>query len=106
MTKHIVPRYKLVLCYDPKPGQLETYYNFVMNELVPAVQEMELYMFEVYHTLWGDFPHRQAEFVAEDLAIIHTALESDTWQTLEQTLMQYVTKYRRKIIPFRRGFQL
>ncbi|MBN1202010.1 MAG: hypothetical protein JXJ20_09160 [Anaerolineae bacterium] len=106
MTKHIIPRYKLMLFYDLTPGDMETYYNFIMNEMVPAAHEMGLYMVQVYHTLWGDCPLRQAEFVAEDLTTIQTALHSDEWQVLEDKLLQHTANYSRKIVRFRPGFQL
>jgi len=106
MTKNIAPRYKLTLYYDLIPSQIEDYYNFVMHEMVPAAQQMELYMFEVYHTVWGDCPHRQAEFVTEDLPTLRSVLQSETWQTMEKKLQEYITNYTWKIIPFRQGFQL
>jgi len=105
MTKHIIPRYKLMLFYDLRPEEKELYYQFVMTEMVPAVQNMGLYFFRVYHTLWGECPLRQAEFVAEDLATIHTVLESELWRTLESRLMEHAINYRRKIVRFRPGFQ-
>lgn len=107
MTKHIIPRYKLMLFYDPAPTQAETYYHFVMNEMVPTAQDMGLYMFRVFHTLWGqDQPVRQTEFVAEDLETIQAVLESDRWKALETQLEQYCTNYHRKVVPFKPGFQL
>jgi hypothetical protein len=106
MTKHIIPQYKLILFYNPIPGDTEAYYNFVMNEMIPAAHDMELYIFQVFHTLWGDPPLRQTEFVAESLDTVRYVLGSDEWQALEEKLAQYVTDYRYKIVPFRRGFQL
>jgi hypothetical protein len=101
-----MPRFKLMLFYDLATGDIEEYYQFVMTEMVPAIQDMGLYIFGVYHTLWGDYPHRQAEFVAEDLATIHHVLDSEAWHELESRLQQYTTSYSRKIVRFRSGFQL
>lgn len=106
MNKHIVPRYKLILYFDLEPGTNERYYSFVMNEMVPAFQSMGLYMIQVYHTVWGTCPVRQAEFAAEDLMTVRTALESEHWQSLENKLTGMVSNYRRKVVPFRPGFQL
>jgi hypothetical protein len=105
MTQQITPRYKLMLFYDPPPGDKEEYYNFVMNEMIPAVQEHGLYMFRVFYTLWGDYPERQAEFIAEDLATIQAVLESDLWQTLEAKLLHFTSNYHRKVVKFKPGFQ-
>jgi hypothetical protein len=105
MTKRIIPRYKLILFYDPVDSELEVYYHFVMTEMVPAVHEMGLYIFRVFHTLWGDYPLRQTEFVAENLETIDAVLNSERWQELEAKLLGYATNYRRKIVRFRPGFQ-
>lgn len=106
MTEHIIPRYKLILCYDLPSGNREEYFHFVMNEMIPAVQAQGLYMFRVFHTLWGDYPLRQAEFVAEDLGTIQEVLASEMWQDLEMKLLQHATNYHRKVVRFRPGFQL
>lgn len=106
MTKHITPRYKLMLFYDLIPGQTESYYEFVMQEMIPTAQDMGLYMFRVFHTLWGDCPLRQAEFVAEDLKTVQAVLASEEWHALEQKLMRYSSNYRRKLVKFRPGFQM
>lgn len=106
MTQHIIPRFKLILYYDIAPEQLESYYQFVMGELLPGAQEMGLYMFRVFHTAWGNGPLRQAEFVAEELDSVQDALGSDRWEALEKQLQIYVTNYHRKLVRFRPGFQL
>lgn len=106
MPKSIMPRFKLMLFYDLTSGNVEEYYQFVMSEMVPAVQDMGLHIFGVYHTLWGDYPHRQAEFVAEDLDTIYRVLGSDAWHELERRLQEHTSNYSRKIVRFRSGFQL
>lgn len=106
MKKNIVPRYKLMLFFDLLPGTNEAYYSFVMNEMVPTAQSMGLYMVQVYHTVWGECPLRQAEFVSEDLETLQEVLDSDSWQGIEHKLNSFVSNYHRKIVPFRPGFQL
>lgn len=106
MSQSITPRYKLMLFYDLKPGDHDAYYHFVMNNFVPVAQGMGLHIAQVYHTLWGDCPLRQAEFVAEDLSTIQAVLASERWQSLENELIQHANNYRRKIVPFKPGFQI
>jgi hypothetical protein len=105
MTEHIIPRYKLMLFYDLRPGDAEAYHTFIMTEMVPAAHEMGLYIFQVFHTSWGDYPLRQTEFVAEDLGTIRAVLGSKEWQALEEKLLQHTVNYNRKIVRFRPGFQ-
>ena len=70
MAQGIVPRFKLLIAYDINEGSQEGYYQFVLRELVPAMQSMGLYMLEVYHTAYGPYPLRQLEFVAENIDTI------------------------------------
>lgn len=110
MTKHIIPRYKLMLFYDISSQDIDTFYQFVMNEMVPALHEMGLYIFRAFHTIpgpsAGEYPLRQVEYVAEDLETIQNVLSSDKWQELEAQLLTHVTNYSRKIVQFRQGFQM
>jgi hypothetical protein len=111
MTKHIVPRYKLMLFYNISSQDVDTFYQFVMDEMVPALHEMGLYIFRAFHTIPGplaeeQYPLRQVEYVAEDLETIQSVLESEKWQELESRLLGHVTNYSRKIVRFRQGFQL
>ncbi len=110
MTKHIVPRFKLMLFYDVATDDAEAYFQFVMSEMVPALHEMELYLFRAFQTIParedGDHRHRQVEYVAEELETIQAVLHSEKWCDLEARLQQFVSGYTRKIVRFRPGFQL
>jgi hypothetical protein len=103
--KRIIPRYKMLLSYDVRPENLDSYYQFVMGEFVPAVQDMGLYMLEAWHTAYGPYPIRLIGFVAEELDTVNDALDSDEFQGLEDKLMNFITNYTRRIVPFREGFQ-
>ena len=102
----IFPRYKLVLTYDVRPGILNAYQHFVVNEFIPVVQDLSLYMIAIWHTAYGPYPSRQVEFVAESLSQVVDAVEDDRWTQMESELSQFVRNYSRTVIPFRDGFQL
>jgi hypothetical protein len=102
----IVPKYKLLISYDIKVEAQEVYYRFVTLEFVPGLRAMGLYMTDVHHTLWGDYPVRLVEFVAESLEVTRKALESERFKQLEEKLKTYTENYSRKVIPYRDGFQM
>jgi hypothetical protein len=110
MTKHVIPRFKLILYYDPTTPESETYYEFVMNEMVPALQEMGLYLFRAFHTIPGEtgenHPVRQVEYVAEELETIQSILTSEKWTELEGKLLGHVINYSHKTVRFKQGFQM
>jgi hypothetical protein len=101
----IIPRYKMILSYDVPSASYESYYQFVLRELVPALQEEGLYMVEVWHTAYGDYPLRMVGFVAEDFYTIRELLSSKRWRDLEHHLLSYVRNYSCQIVRYRQGFQ-
>jgi hypothetical protein len=105
MSQNIIPRFKLLLRYDINQTTQEQYYQFVINEFVPTVQGLGLYMLQVYHTAYGKYPLRQLEFVAEDMETIRVAMESDTWIRLKDKFEVYISNYSEKIVHFRDDFQ-
>jgi hypothetical protein len=101
----IIPQYKLLMCYDIKRGMNTTYYRYVMSEFVPALNEMEIYVVDAWHTAYGDYPVRQVEYVVDELHVLLDAFETERWQELEERLKSFTTAYTRKIVHYRRGFQ-
>ena len=96
---------KVLLTYDIIPETQESYYQFMLGELVPAVQKMGLGMAEAWHTAVGDYPLRLVAFVGETRESVDSVIESEQWEELESRLQQYVTNYTRRIVPFRNRFQ-
>lgn len=101
----IIPRYRLMMRYDIKPDQFEPYYQFVMNEFVPALQNMGLYMVAVWHTAYGDYPVRQVEFVTDSLETVREVFHSERWDRLEARLKTFTLRYERKLVRYRDRFQ-
>jgi hypothetical protein len=101
----IIPRYRLMMRYDIKPDQFEPYYQFVMNEFVPALQNMGLYMVAVWHTAYGDYPVRQVEFVTDSLETVREVFQSERWDRLEARLKTFTLRYERKLVRYRDRFQ-
>jgi len=96
---------KVLLSYDIIPETQETYYQFMLGELVPTVQSMGLGMAEAWHTAVGDYPLRLIAFVGENREQVDEVLDSEKWDELETRLQQYVTNYKRRTVPFRDRFQ-
>jgi hypothetical protein len=101
----IIPRYRLLIRYDIRPDQYEPYYQFVINEYVPALQSMGLYMVAVWHTAYGDYPVRQVDFVTDNLDTMREVFESERWAQLEAELLTFVTGYERKVVRYHDRFQ-
>ena len=105
MTDDFTEYTKVLLTYDIIPETQETYYQFMLGELVPTVQGLGLGMAEAWHTAVGDYPIRLVAFVGESRDAVDKVMESDQWEDLETRLQQYVVNYKRRVVPFRNRFQ-
>jgi len=96
---------KLLITYDPDPGQQEDYFQYVLGEFVPSMQRLGLPMSEVWHTAYGDYPLRLAAFVAPDWTAMQEILDTPMFQDLERRLQQYVSNYERRVVLLKNRFQ-
>ena len=98
-------RVKMLISYDVVPELQQAYYEFALGEMIPTAQSMGLMLSEAWHTAYGNYPVRLNGFVAKDRATLDGILNSAEWKQLEDKLKRFVTEYKRKIIPYREGFQ-
>ena len=106
MSFQIIPKYKLLLTYDVLPDTQDRYYRYVLGEFAPAVQQMGLYMDWAWHTAYGDYPMRRLEFVTDSWETVERVFHDEKWTELEDRLKSYTTNYSRKLLRYRRGFQI
>ncbi len=98
-------RVKMLITYDVVPELQQAYYEFVLGEMIPAAQSMGLVLSEAWHTAYGNHPIRLNGFVARSKPELDRILATSEWQQLEDKLKRFVTGYKRKIVPYREGFQ-
>jgi len=96
---------KMLLTYDPLPDRREAYFNYVLGEFVPALEQMGLKMSEAWHTAYGDYPLRLAGFIASDRHTMDEVLTSQAFVELEARLQEFVANYNRRVVPFFGRFQ-
>lgn len=96
---------KLLIAYNLKSGREEEYYRFMMGEFLPTAQSIGLHMVEAWRTLWGDYPQRLIELVADSQKALNETLDSGRWREMETKLEHYVDDYQRLTVPYRSGFQ-
>jgi len=94
-------RFKLLLTYDIDPDVQDSYFPFMLGELVPAVQSLGLHMNGAWHTAYGNYPKRLVEFIADDQEAVEALLSTPLWEDMEQRLLGYVTNYAKKVVRLR-----
>ena len=96
---------KLLLSYNIRPDNAQAYYEFVLGRYVHILQTLGLEMSEAWHTAYGNYPNRLIGFVARDENTMMSMLDNDIWDALNDQLLEYVTDFSYKVIPYKMGFQ-
>ncbi len=96
---------KLLLTYDPIPEARKSYFNYVLGEFIPQLEQLGLTMSESWHTAYGAYPLRLIAFTAPDGQTMEEVLNDPSFDDLESRLKDYVANYQRRIVPSRSRFQ-
>ena len=96
---------KLLITYDIGRGQQQAYRKFVIEEFLPAAQELGLTPTDVWHTAYGNYPARLLGFVADDLSVVRAARDSKSWQALMRKLEGQTINLKQRVVTFSGSFQ-
>ena len=97
---------KLLMNWDIRPGQEQTYFEFAMQTFAPALMKMGWQPTEAWYTLYGDGPQIMTAGVTESAEEMREILDSEEWEELKGRLLEYVTNFRYKVIPATGRFQM
>lgn len=97
---------KILMTWDILPGREQDYFEFVVRDFVPGMQEMGLQPSDAWYTYYGDHPQIMAAAVVNSKSEMDRVIASDAWIDLTNKLMEYVHDFDYKVIPARGGFQL
>ncbi len=96
---------KLLMTWDILPGHEQDYFEFIVQEFIPALQQLGLEPEEAWFTVYGDYPQILATARAPSLEAALSILRSRQWKDMERRLKQYITNYRYKLVPYKPTFQ-
>ncbi|MCL7452643.1 MAG: hypothetical protein M8467_06300 [Anaerolineae bacterium] len=97
---------KLLMSWDIRPGQEQTYFEFAMQTFAPALMKMGWQPTEAWYTLYGEAPQIMTAGVTDTVDEMRVILESDEWDDLRDQLLEYVTNFKYKVIPASGRFQM
>ena len=97
---------KLIMTWDITPGREQEYFEFVVREFIPQVQQMGMELKDAWLTMYGDQPQIMASAQMSELPAMQDIIDSAEWQSLINKLLDYVENYQYKIVPARAGFQM
>ena len=98
---------KLMMTWDIRPGQEESYLQFITQEFTTAMLKAGLQATDAWYTIYGPrHPEVMMGFLVSNLEAAKTFLASETWQQLKERLLEYVDNYTQKVIHYKGGYQL
>ncbi len=97
---------KLIMTWDITPGREQEYFEFVVREFIPQVQQLGMELKDAWLTMYGDQPQIMATAQMDDLSAMQSILDTKEWQGLVNKLLDYVENYQYKIVPAKSGFQM
>ena len=97
---------KLLMTWDILPGREQDYFEFVVREFLPGMQNIGLEPSDAWFTVYGNQPQIMASAQMPDLPAMQGILDSKEWQGLVNRLLDYVENYQFKVVPARAGFQI
>ncbi len=97
---------KLMMSWDIRPGQEQTYFEFAMQTFAPALMEMGWQPTEAWYTLYGEGPQIMTAGITDSVDKMRDILDSGEWEELKSQLLEYVTNFEYKVIPATGRFQM
>ena len=97
---------KLLMTWDIRPGQEQTYFEFAMQTFAPTLMKMGWQPTEAWYTLYGEGPQILSAGTTENPEQMRDILDSSEWAELKKKLLEYVTNFQYKVIPASGRFQL
>jgi hypothetical protein len=97
---------KLLMTWDIRPGQEQTYFEFAMQTFAPTMMKMGWQPTEAWYTLYGQGPQIMTAGVTDSVEEMREILESAEWEDLKGRLLEYVANFHYKVIPASGRFQV
>jgi hypothetical protein len=97
---------KLIMRWDVRPDKESEYFEFLVHELIPAMNKMGIAEIQVWYTAYGEREQKMAEGIMPSVDDMRAILVSEEWTYLTEKLETLVKNFSQKIIPATRGFQI
>lgn len=97
---------KLLMSWDILPGREQEYFEFVVREFIPEVQELGLEPSDAWVTVYGDQPQILSSAEVNSKESLDIILSSVEWDKLLLKLNDYVENLEFKTVNSKPGFQM
>lgn len=96
---------KLIMKWDILADHEQEYFEFIVREFIPGVQQLGFDLTDAWATVFGHETQIMIGALLPELEDARKLLFSPEWQSLHNKLRDFVTNYSQKIVKARGGFQ-
>lgn len=97
---------KLLMTWDIIPGREQEYFEFVVREFIPGIQQLGLEPTDAWVTVYGKQPQILTSIQAGSKETLDNILASPEWDSLLARLEDYVDNLVSKTVHHKPGFQM
>lgn len=97
---------KLIMRWDVRQDMESEYFEFLVHELIPAMNNLGITDIQVWYTAYGECEQKMAEGITDSTDDMLRIMHMDEWSDLTDKLKGYVQNFSQKVIPATRGFQI
>ncbi len=97
---------KLLMSWNILTGREQEYFEFVVREFIPEMQQIGLKATDAWVTVFGDQPQILVTMKTDTLEAMRQAMHSQEWDQLTLRLLDYVEDFEVKTVAARPGFQM
>ena len=94
------------MTWDIKEGREQEYFEFVVRDFMPGLQQMGMEPTDAWFTMYGDDPQILAAVQIPNMSALRKLLGLKEWDELTQRLLDYVDNFDYKVVEARSGFQI
>ena len=97
---------KLLMTWDILPGREQEYFEFVVREFIPEIQQLGLEPSDAWVTVYGNQPQILTSANVRGGESLQRILASAEWDGLVVKLNDYVENLKLKTVKSKPGFQM
>ncbi len=97
---------KLLMSWNILPGREQEYFEFVVREFIPEIQQLGLETTEAWVTVYGDHPQILAAAKSANPEDLQQIILSQEWDALTSRLLDFVKDLEFRTVQDRPGFQM
>ena len=96
---------KIIMTWDIAPGHEQEYFEFVVREFLPGVQQLGFELSDAWATAYGSRPQILVGAQLPSMLKAQQVLHSSEWKSLQNQLLDLVINYTEKVVKARGDFQ-